>query len=140
MSASRRLRVMMQRPVLAPLLAHRRMPMILAAVGLLTLALGWLQIQWFPCPLRNVLGITCPGCGLTRGCVLLLKGQWADAIHVHAFSPLFLLLIASLVAIAAFSPSRRRFMSRRLARVERATAALPLLLMGMILYWLIRSI
>lgn len=37
------------------------------------------------CPLLIWLGIPCPGCGLTRAGILLLKLRFAEAFKMHAF-------------------------------------------------------
>ena len=35
------------------------------------------------CPLRIVLGMPCPGCGLTRACRFALHGNWNAAFATH---------------------------------------------------------
>ena len=42
------------------------------------------------CIWRILLGVPCPGCGLTRGVCFLVHGKWAEAIR---FNPLSLLAI-----------------------------------------------
>jgi hypothetical protein len=32
-----------------------------------------------PCPFHTLLGILCPGCGVTRALAALMAGQWAEA-------------------------------------------------------------
>jgi hypothetical protein len=39
------------------------------------------------CLLRRLLGIPCPGCGLTRAFAHLAKGEWSAAIVAHPFAP-----------------------------------------------------
>ncbi|MGO9259070.1 MAG: DUF2752 domain-containing protein [Bryobacteraceae bacterium] len=41
-------------------------------------------------------GRPCPLCGLTRAVFALAKGQWAEAFHFHALSPLGLTMLLSL--------------------------------------------
>lgn len=46
----------------------------------------WCFPQWpLPqtCGARIWLGITCPGCGMTRSFVYLAHGQWTAAFHCH---------------------------------------------------------
>ena len=45
------------------------------------------------CPFRIILGKYCPGCGLTRGCIMVLTGQWKRAIEYNATSFAWVLLI-----------------------------------------------
>jgi hypothetical protein len=35
------------------------------------------------CPLAGVLGVPCPGCGLTRATLALLRGNVRQALHLH---------------------------------------------------------
>ena len=44
------------------------------------------------CSSRLLTGLPCPGCGLTRGIVLLLHGNLAGALAIHPFSPIVLAL------------------------------------------------
>jgi len=45
------------------------------------------------CPMAGVLGVPCPGCGLTRATLSLLRGDVRGAFHLHplvfVLSPLF---------------------------------------------------
>ena len=60
------------------------------AAGLVVLA------SWTPpddaslsiCLTRRVLGLPCPGCGLTRGVAHLLQGNLARAMELHPLAPL----------------------------------------------------
>ena len=45
------------------------------------------------CIWKNLLGIPCPGCGLTRGVCFLVHGRWAEAV---GFNPLSLLAVGIL--------------------------------------------
>lgn len=37
------------------------------------------------CPMVIITGFPCPGCGLTRAGILLLKGEWMKAFIMHPF-------------------------------------------------------
>lgn len=41
------------------------------------------------CVYKNLFGIPCPGCGMTRSYLHLLKGEWKEAFYDH---PLFILV------------------------------------------------
>ena len=63
---------------------------MLALGGLLTLIL----LSQLPfCPMAGVLGIPCPGCGLTRATLALLRGDVRGAFRLHplvfVLTPLF---------------------------------------------------
>lgn len=48
------------------------------------------------CLFRRVTGISCPGCGLTRACAKLAKGDVAGSVHLHPLGG----VIAAQVALA----------------------------------------
>lgn len=60
---------------------------------------------FFPvCPLYQLTGLNCPGCGLTRGFHALFHGDLSGALHFNALLPVYLFVFAylfvSLVSIA----------------------------------------
>lgn len=66
-----------------------------AAAGLAALAGLALLRTWHPgegtlsiCLFRNVTGIPCPGCGMTRAFALLARGDWRAALAMHPLAPL----------------------------------------------------
>jgi hypothetical protein len=40
------------------------------------------------CPFRAVLGLPCPGCGMTRALVYCAHGDWSAALAFHPLAPL----------------------------------------------------
>jgi hypothetical protein len=87
---------------------------ILAAAGLIGGAAGAFVVArfnpltagFFPqCPLYQITGLACPGCGLTRGFHALFHGDVLTALDYNAMLPFYVLffayLAASLVSIAA---------------------------------------
>ncbi|HZF12779.1 MAG TPA: DUF2752 domain-containing protein [Thermoanaerobaculia bacterium] len=63
---------------------------MLGAAGLLLLHV-WApsdDIRYSICLWRRLLGIPCPGCGMTRALAHLAKGEWRAALAVHPLSPL----------------------------------------------------
>lgn len=65
------------------------------AIGVaLVLPLGLALLNEFPiCPTAGLLGLPCPGCGLTRATLLLFQGEFAKALALHPLvlplSPLY---------------------------------------------------
>jgi hypothetical protein len=49
------------------------------------------------CPFKIITGIDCPGCGLTRGCLCVLIGQWKRALEYNPMSFAWVLLIIFLL-------------------------------------------
>lgn len=55
------------------------------------------------CPFRNITGIPCPACGLTRATVCLFKGDIASAFKFNPLFPLAYLLMGALCVYAALA-------------------------------------
>ena len=74
----------------------RRSAWLWALAGLAGLAVVAFLHLWAPpagpessiCFSRRVLGIPCPGCGLTRAFAHLAKGEWTAALAAHPLAPL----------------------------------------------------
>ena len=125
-------------PVLAPLVQDRRITLILMGVAALQVwltAMGFPGWQW---PIKSSLGVSCPGCGLSSGIVLFIQGQWQTAVSVHAFAPVFL-IGSLLLMVATMLPERlHRGYVRWITWLERCTGIIPLLLISIIVYWVLR--
>ena len=59
------------------------------------------------CPMAGVLGIPCPGCGLTRATLALLHGHLGEALRFHPLVLLVSPLVALVLAWNAVSYVRR---------------------------------
>jgi hypothetical protein len=88
--------------------------------------------------LKSVLGIPCPGCGLTRASVELLRGEFAAAFSAHAFAPVLLLGLAALFVAGLLPAARREAFAGAVGRFERRTRATYVLVAAMLLYWSVR--
>ena len=60
------------------------------------------------CPLHGVLGLPCPGCGLTRAFCSLSHGDVPGALGHHALSPLLFLAALATPVLCAYEIARRR--------------------------------
>ncbi|RXK61616.1 DUF2752 domain-containing protein [Lacibacter luteus] len=61
----------------------------------------WLEKHMLTCPSRKFLHIDCPGCGLQRSYIALLKGNIAESIRLYpAAIPILLLFLYLLTHIA----------------------------------------
>jgi hypothetical protein len=56
---------------------------LIASVPAVLLAAG----LW-PCPFAALTGLPCPGCGLTRAALAMLRGDLGAALSLHPLSPL----------------------------------------------------
>jgi len=90
-------------------------------VGLFVAAIVGLGLP--VCPSATLLGIPCPGCGLTRATLAALRGDFAGALHFHPLvfllAPLFGALAGSAAwnyvrgPLAAQSPRQRSLWTHR---------------------------
>ncbi|MFL9484092.1 DUF2752 domain-containing protein [Chitinophagaceae bacterium LWZ2-11] len=56
--------------------------------------LDWLDKHLIPCPVKKFLHIECPGCGIQRSILLLLKGKVVESFNMYpATIPIFLMLV-----------------------------------------------
>lgn len=91
-----------------------------------------------PCPLLHIVGIPCPGCGISRACIALLRGDWEQMATLHFFAPIVMVVLA-LLALAAFLPnSRRSAFIDLIKRFEQHTAVGLILFIVFLSYWIFR--
>ena len=43
----------------------------------------WLETHLFACPYKALTGIDCPGCGMQRSFIELLKGNLTESFHLY---------------------------------------------------------
>lgn len=126
------------KPALAPMLQQRGLLIILAGLGAFQIGLtaaGW---QAWQCPIYAFSGIPCPGCGLSRATVLLARGQWGAAIHMHAFAPVILAAVI-VFTIAGLLPRKHlQSMLSGIACAERHTGFVVILTLAVLIYWGLR--
>lgn len=76
-------------------MGDRRSAWLWALAGLAGLAAAVVLRVWVPgsgpetsfCFSRRVLGLPCPGCGLTRAFAHLARGEWSAALADHPLAP-----------------------------------------------------
>jgi len=125
-----------------------RLALVAALLSALAIAL-WMEVPL--CPLAGSFGIPCPGCGLTRATLALLRGDLHAALHFHPLvfilTPLFVgfMLAAMLeflrgpVAAPLETASAPRRVRIRFALPPRVTTAGAALLLAVTLaIWLLR--
>ncbi|HVQ38049.1 MAG TPA: DUF2752 domain-containing protein [Pyrinomonadaceae bacterium] len=123
---------------IATLLRDRRFGLLLTgALGLNIVAII-LHLPGWECAFFRLTGVPCPGCGLTRACLLLLKGEVQASIKFHAFAPIFIALIAMLIICTVLPKSVTEPFIDKAETLERQTGITIIILGGLILYWLAR--
>jgi len=54
----------------------------------------WLESHQMPCVYKKYLGIDCPGCGMQRAFIELLKGHFGESIKMYpALIPIILMFL-----------------------------------------------
>ena len=54
----------------------------------------WLESHMLPCFYKKYIGIDCPGCGMQRSVVELLKGNFAESFHLFpALLPILFMVV-----------------------------------------------
>ena len=123
---------------LSSLLRDRRLSLGVTGMAAVQVAAVAIGVGGWPCPLKSALGIPCPGCGLTRASVALLRGECASSVGAHAFAPVLLVGLAA-VAVAGFLPAaQREAFAGLVGRFERRTGASYVLMLALLLYWSVR--
>ena len=127
-------------PILAPILAHRQTSAIIFGAAVLHTGLVMTGLPSWSCPFRDLFGIPCPGCGLSRAITALVRGDWQTSFTFHLFAPFFLLALI-LMAWVTFSPdTQRQWLTSHIEMIERHTGIVAILLIGLVVYWLARLI
>ena len=126
------------RALLASLLESRPVCACLCGAALGHLALVAAGLPGWPCPVRYAFGIPCPGCGLGRAGVLLLRGQFAASLHVHACAGIVLVALALFGVAVVLPEERRQRMAGTVAALERRWPMVPAVLWALLIYWLLR--
>lgn len=101
-----------------------------ALTGYLWLKGGWPELPGLSCPLRALTGIPCPTCFLTRATCASLRGDWHQALGLHAFGPL---VAAALILWSVQAIRRRRLYPPGLEAWHLVVAVLAL-----VAYWAAR--
>jgi hypothetical protein len=125
-------------PVLSPVLRDRKWLLAISGTAVLQVGLTSFKLPGWQCPILQLLGIPCPGCGLTRAIVFLFHGEWRQSIAYHAFAPVFLIALLLVGVVAVLPEMPRQRVATAAEFWERRTGITNLLLIGLILYWLAR--
>jgi hypothetical protein len=80
------------------------------------------------CLMRSVLGVRCPGCGLTRSWIDLLHGHWRDSLAQHPFGAVALLYVLAQLGWLLSKRRRAAGSTRATRALDRAGLALLLLM------------
>ena len=122
----------------------RAIRLVLALAGGASLAL-MLPFDLWRCPLAELVGVPCPGCGLSRAALALAMGDVPGALGLHPLAPVILPWVGLMAAGAllrgvdgeSVTPVASR--ARPLSALTRAAdRAAPLLLVLLVGVWVAR--
>ena len=128
----------MDRAVFASLLADRRAALCLCGAAALHLGLTAAGLGGWPCPVMATLGVPCPGCGLTRAAMLLVRGEFGRALAMHAFAPALVGALGLLLVAAFTGKSARERLAGAVRKAEIRTGFSAGLLAALLIYWIAR--
>ena len=123
---------------LSALLRNRRFGLILTGALSLHIIFVLLHLPLWECPFFKVTGLPCPGCGLTRACLLLVQGDVQAAMKFHAFAPVFVILISMMMIATVLPKTVTEPLIQKAETLERKTGVTLIIFSGLILYWLAR--
>jgi hypothetical protein len=69
--------------------------------------ISWWGLPLLVCPWKNLTGLPCPGCGMTRSTFALLRGHYRQSLESNALTWVVLLMLL-IVAIGVTIPARYR--------------------------------
>ena len=105
----------------APLLEQRIWGVWIVGAAATHLALASAGHSGLGCPVRELTGLRCPGCGLTTACLDILAGRWRLGLSDHPFGPVFLLGAAVILLATILPAAPRTALARCVAQSERQT-------------------
>lgn len=118
--------------------ASRKNLIIVVSIVFAHLLSASMGISYLQCPIKAILKIPCPGCGLTTATVQLLTGQWETAVITHAFVPLFAIVFLFSVS-ACFFPNRYLLKTHEMiCEMEKRTGFTVIAITAIVAYWLCR--
>jgi hypothetical protein len=123
---------------LSAIMRNRNEAIVIAMATVVQLVLGVSHLPGWPCPVLQATGIPCPGCGLTRAVIALIKGNWSTAFTLHAFAPILLVAAFLIICSSLLPQPYRRGLISGVELIERRTHVTSILAVGLILYWLAR--
>jgi hypothetical protein len=126
--------------VFAAVIERRIWAILLSVVATAHLILAHAGFGALGCPVRDITGVSCPGCGLTTAVLELLQGDWKAALHQHAFAPIFLGAIAIAATVAVLPAAMRHRACHAIATWERRTGISILIGAGLLIYWAARQL
>ncbi len=112
----------------------------MVGAGVLHFGLSLAGLPAWSCPILAATGVPCPGCGLTRACMELIRGDFSSSFHTHAFAPIFLSALLLMVVTLLLPETQRIDIITKITRLETRTGVTAWVLCFLMLYWAARLI
>lgn len=125
---------------LAPLLSSRSFLLIAVLVPMMLIVLNKSGTFSWKCPFFFLTGLYCPGCGMTRGGISLLQGDFAMAFSYHPFSWLFAGAWFFFLILMFLPKATLYTISAKFAKIEEKFPIIPLLFILFVFFGLARLI
>ncbi|MCS6885781.1 MAG: DUF2752 domain-containing protein [Acidobacteriota bacterium] len=109
--------------------------------GVLVISIVWTppdEPNFTLCGFKNLTGLPCPGCGLTRSFCAIGKGDIYKAMHFNALGPALYLLAAYFWIAALLRLLNRPLLLEKGKALIYSKYFLPLLITSMLAFWIIR--
>lgn len=126
-----------RRLLLTSLLESPKLCGWILGAGVAHVALAATPLQGWRCPFFQATGCPCPGCGLGRAAVLLIRGQLRDSLQMHAFAIPALAMLAVL-GMGLLPGAAGAGVRAGIRWIEERTWLVPGLLAGLLIYWIAR--
>lgn len=127
-----------QGAMLTKLVKDQTMCIAITTFATVQTGLTFLGINGWICPFRHYLACPCPGCGLTRATVALVKRDFKQMLAYHALAPLFLIGFIVIVLGAVLPSKQRKRLISLIEFVEIKTRVGFAFCAVLLTYWLIR--
>jgi hypothetical protein len=133
-----RLRKLIFKPVFGPVIRDRRTSVGMATLAGVQIVAALLHVRTIGCPMLQGTGVPCPGCGLSRACGALLRGDLRAWVGLHLFAPLFIIAAGVLVVSILLPAGRREALANWMEAVEARLGVVPLTFTALTIYWMTR--
>ncbi len=125
-------------PAFSSILSSRRELALIAGVGVLHVGFSLAGVTLWTCPIRAATGIPCPGCGLTRASLEVLRGDFSASVQTHAFAPLVLTVLLTMLAALLLPAKWRDVLIGTVRTLEMRFGFTAWALTLIFIYWAIR--
>ena len=139
-SAFRQLDQIWHTPAFSSLLENRREGLIIVGAGVVHLGLNLAGLPGWNCPILAATGVPCPGCGLTRASMELIRGDFANSFQTHAFASIFLAALLLMMVTLVLPEPRRINLIAKVNHLETRSGFTAWVLFFLMLYWALRLI